>query len=119
MKINKVGVGIAVAAALGLAFGTASPASALGSASAACSSAATVYGNSSATGSAQTWTQWSSSCGELGVRIFYTIYAGSPTYYTSWSYGYTSVYKENPGNTVHGANHVAKRGSSSDVNFTS
>lgn len=119
MKINKIGVGFAVVAALGLALGTASPASALGSASGSCSSVASVQGNSSATGSAQTWTQWSAACGELGVLIFYTIYPGSPTYYTSWSYGQTSVYKTNPGNSVHGANHLAKRGSSSDVNFTS
>ncbi|KJL29246.1 hypothetical protein [Microbacterium oxydans] len=119
MKINKLGMGFAVVAALGLALGSASPASALGSASGSCSSVAAVYGNSSAKGSAQTWTQNSGTCGELGVRIFYTLYSGSPTYYTSWTYGQVSVYGTNPGNIVHGANHLAKRGASSDINFSS
>lgn len=119
MKFKKSGAVLAVMAAVAVSVRSAGPATALGSSSAGCSSVEAVYGNSSATGSAQTWTSYSGTCGQLGVRIFYRLYAGSPTYYTSWQYGYSSVYAGNPGNTVLGGNHLARRGANSDINFNS
>lgn len=39
-------------------------------------------------------------CGHLSVRIGYRPYAGSPTYYTSWTYHPTNAYRADPGGQV-------------------
>ena len=39
-------------------------------------------------------------CGQLSVRIAYRPYAGSPTYYTSWTYHPTNAYRADPGGQI-------------------
>lgn len=44
-------------------------------------------------------------CGTVQVRVAYTIYTGSPVYYTAWSYGSSTATRPDPGNTQVLSNH--------------
>ncbi len=116
---QKVKGAMAVAVALALTLTLTTPASALGNKTGNCSPSSTFNGYSGQTNPSQTWTIYGDVCGRLGVRVFYQTYSGSPIYYTAWSYGYNSVYRNSPGNTVLGGNHLAERGALSNVQISS
>lgn len=44
-------------------------------------------------------------CGTVQVRVAYTIYPGSPVYYTGWTMGSSTATSPNPGNTQVLSNH--------------
>jgi hypothetical protein len=100
-KSGAISSTVAAAALLVLAVG--GPANALGSKSLQCAFANSFSGSSYSYG-AQTQQENNSGCGNVGVRYFYQTYAGSPVYYSGWSYASRAV-GISPGNIGLGGNH--------------
>ncbi len=87
------------------------PASALGSGSAICryyldGSGFDSFSGRSTSAYAATWQSWAGECGNVGARVYYRTYPGSPIYYTTYTYD-PSYVQRNPGNTVVSGSHVS------------
>lgn len=97
---------LAGAGALGvatvLAGGIAAHADAIGGRG--CDNGSQIYGEYWTAGGARS-SEILGDCGTVKVRVAYTIYPGSPTYYTGWTTGSSTATSPNPGNTQVLSNH--------------